>query len=109
MLSPPTSRPDLAGQHDVGHGVDEDLGALPAVLLVPDAKAVSDLVDQYANAGVGGELLVDDDLAALIVAPAVGAGVERQLPDRVAELRGEALERGEQVCVAVAGDGLRGG
>jgi hypothetical protein len=52
---------------------------------------MGDLVDEDANLRVGGEPLVDDDLAPLTVAPAVGA-VERQLPNRVAELGGEVLE-----------------
>src|SRR6202035_3501693 len=58
---------------------------------------------------VGGEPLVEDDLAALVVAPSLGPALQRELPDRVAELRREVLERGEEVRVAVAGDRLRRG
>jgi hypothetical protein len=79
--------------------VDEDLGALPPVLLVVNSQDVGDLVSEHPNLRVAGEPLVDDTLAALVVAPPLRRALDRELPDGVAELRGEALERGEEVRV----------
>lgn len=89
---------------DVGDAVDEDLGLLSAVLAVADAERVRQLMDEHADLRVGREVLVDDDLHAVWVAPAVGAAVERQVPDAVAELPGEVLERRQQARVAVTAD-----
>ena len=67
---------------------------------------MGELVDEHPHLRVRRELLVDDDLLALEVAPPVGLGVERQAADRVAELGGEVLERGDEVGVARPGDRL---
>jgi hypothetical protein len=64
-------------------------------------------VHEHPNLRVAGEPLADDDLAALVVTPSLGRALERELPDRVAELNGEILERREEVRVAVARDRLR--
>lgn len=98
----------LPGEHDVGHGVDEDLGLIAAVLLVSDPEGVRDLVHQHPDARVRGLAGVDDDLHPLAVTPAAGGTVDRLILDAVAELAGEPLERSEEVSVALTGDRLSG-
>jgi hypothetical protein len=90
----------------VGDAVDEDLGLGSGVLLVADPVCVGELVGERADLLVGGAG-GDDELAAVGVAPAARPvlGEVADL-DAVSELGGVADQRGDQVVVAVAGDGL---
>src|SRR5215217_7302742 len=97
--------PDRA-QHADRDRVDQYLAAVTTPFGVAEAMRMRNLVHQGADLAVGGPV-GDDNLLALGVTPAAGAvlGGVADL-DGVPELRSVGDQRGEQVAVAVAGDGL---